>query len=98
VPVHRDPALRDQFLRLAARGQARSGDDLLQTLGPHTQPPVLSEAICRAACSSASSCCGSEETVGSVTFSGTSAWASAICSMPPSSLGVPVASATGPWP
>src|SRR5258708_19855240 len=76
--------LGDQLFRFAARGHARGGHDFLQTLLRHAQPPELSDAICPAACSSVSSCSGSDDTVGSVTFCGTSAWSSASCSVPPS--------------
>src|SRR5215831_6881324 len=98
LAVHAHAALRDQLFGLAPRRNPRGRDDLLQSLRRHSQPPVLSEAICPATCSSVLLCSGSEDTVGSVTFSGTSALSSSICSTPPSSPGVPVASATAPSP
>src|ERR1051326_230977 len=96
LAVHTHATLRDKLFGLAPGRNPRGGDDLLQSLRRHSQPPVLSEAICPATCSSALSCSGSDDTVGSVTFSGTSALSSSICSTPPSSPGVPVASARAP--
>src|SRR6478752_3187514 len=83
LAVHAHAALRDQLFGLAPRRNPRGGDDLLQSLRRHSQPPVLSEAICPATCSSALSCSGSEDTVGSVTFSGTEERSSSIFSTPP---------------
>src|SRR5579859_535764 len=84
LAVHAHASLCNQLFGLTPGRNPRGGDNFLQSLRRHSQPPVLSEAICPATCSSALSCSGSEDTVGSVTFSGTPALSSSICSTPPS--------------